>query len=389
MIAKNIIPASEEFDVACQLDSLKRYLKLKHWLLEHSDENSLVYTGPVDDLNQSIRLILPTSIAFTDAPSMIFKAVNLLSAIERCSFDSMRQTIKNSSSDFLRPRILMPLNNSNISLDVANTIIGNLHSLIYDAACLEEDFQPFFAKRRSIGKKYVDRCRFGQTFVGSYGLTIEMPIAPSSPENEAQTPFERRIMIRIARGLHAIRKASQEADVSVLTNTYKQGFNANSYETMQSLMDALQDCQIEFAFTWSPEYVVPTELTNISTIRLVPASVRPFLESAAKFLRSSSESQDTVVTGKIIQLKGNQEEPDEGEDIDSSNGHGTIVIKWENEKGKPCHIRATLSQEDYRLACDAHRDDLVISIKGKPEKLKKYLKLTSPTDFKVKKAIAE
>jgi hypothetical protein len=386
MILKNTMPRfPAQPSSICQLDALKRYLKLRNWILEDLNESSLTYTGPVDDLDQSIRLVLPTSTEFQDAPSMIAKAIKLLSAIEQCSVDSMCQAVMNSSSDFLRPRILTPSNNSNISLDAAKTIISNLHGLVYYSACLEEDSQPFFARGRSIGKKYVDRCRFGQTFPGSYGVTIEMPMAPSSRESVEQMPFERRIMIRIARGLHTIQKASQEADVSVLTNAYNPGFNANLYETMQSLMQSLQECQIEFAFTWSPEYIVPPELVNMPAIRMTPASVIPFLESAAKFLRRSSESQDAIVIGKIIQLRGSEEVSEEGDDLDSSGGHGTIVIEWETEKGRRCLIRAVLSQEDYRLACNAHRDDLEISIKGKPEKPGKYLILTSPADFRVLK----
>ena len=60
-----------------------------------------------------------------------------------------------------------------------------------------------------------------------------------------------------------------------------------------------------------------------------------------------------------------------------------IVIEWEPEKGKPCLIRVFLSQEDYRVACDAHRDGKLISIRGKPEKPGKYLILTSSADFKI------
>lgn len=150
-------------------------------------------------------------------------------------------------------------------------------------------------------------------------------------------------------------------------------------------MHSLHECQIEFAFTWSPEYLISQDLANISAIRLVPASVIPFLESAAKFLRRSSESQDTIVTGKIIQLRGSEEINEEGDDLSASNGHGMIIIEWETEKGRPCLIRAVLSQEDYRLACDVHRDNQVISIKGKPEKPGKYLILTAPSDFRVLK----
>ncbi len=369
---------------ACRLDALKRFLKLKNWSLTDSNEVSLVYEGPLDDVNRPIRLILPSNGEFTDSPFMISKALNLLSAIEGCSIQSMCQTIMNLGCDFLRPRIITPSNVANISLVLAKKVINDLHGLVYDSACLEEDAQPFFAKRRSIGKKYVERCRFGQTFPGSFGLTVEMPISPPSSENKELVPFERRIMTRIARGLIAIRKSSQEADVSILTNDYKQGFNANLYETMQDLMESLQDCHIEFGFSWSPEYALPQEVANVSMVRLVPDSVLPFLETANKLLRRSSESQDAIIIGKIVQLRGEGRiGEEEFDDLDGSNGSRMIVIDWETEKGKSSLIRVFLSSEDYRSACDAHRDGKSISIKGRPEKPGKHLILTSPTDFKV------
>jgi len=75
---------------------------------------------------------------------------------------------------------------------------------------------------------------------------------------------------------------------------------------------------------------------------------------------------------------------EELDDLESfSNDSGIVVIEWETERGKPRLIRAELSQEDYRLACDAHRDEKIISIRGKPEKPGKYLILTSSTDFRV------
>ena len=60
-----------------------------------------------------------------------------------------------------------------------------------------------------------------------------------------------------------------------------------------------------------------------------------------------------------------------------------IIIERETERGRSSLIRATLSPEEYRSACDAHRDGKTVSIKGKPEKPGKYLILTSPSDFKI------
>jgi hypothetical protein len=364
----------------CNLDALKRYLKLKNWSLIDSNDGCMTYVGPLDDLQRSIRVVLPSSTEYVDTPFLVAKVLNVLAVLERRSVESVYQTIMDQTCDFLRPRIFTPSNAPDISLLLATRVINHFYHLIYDSACLEEDMQPFFSKRRNIGKKYAERCRFGQTFMGSFGFVIEMPISPASSPNCEHVPFERRIMARLARGFAAIRKASEEADVSILTKEYKQGFNANLYETMLELMESLQDYQVEFSFAWSPEYVIPADLKNLNAIRFIPTSILPFLESAAKHLRRSNESQDALVVGKIIQLRDSKMGEDEIEDLENASSNGIITIEWE---GKSCHIRAHLSPEEYKIACNAHRDRKTISIKGKPEKLGKYFILTTPTEFKI------
>lgn len=366
-----------------RLDTLKRFIKLKNWqLVATPNDKLLIYEGPVDDNNHPIKLALPTSQEFEDAPSMILKALRLLAEIESCSVKAMGEKIMSLGSDFLRPRIISTSSSSSISYAMATKVIKELSGLIYYSACLEEDAQPFFAKGRKIGTQFLERCRFGQTFYGSFGITIEMPISPPH-EISAPTPFERRIMMRIAHGIIAIRKAVHQADVSILTNDYKQGFNANLYETMTDVLQSIQDCQLEFSFAWSPEYSLSEELQSLKPVRFTRDSFLPFLESAAKTLRQSSESQDTLVTGKIVQLRGNRIEKEELDDTDAFDDDRMIVIEWEAENGKLTLIRSFVSTEEYKLACDAHRDGKCISIRGKPEKLGKYLVLTSSSDFKI------
>jgi hypothetical protein len=110
-------------------------------------------------------------------------------------------------------------------------------------------------------------------------------------------------------------------------------------------------------------------------------SILPFLESAAKTLRRRSESQDTMIMGKIVQL--HRENGTEKEELDDSDNHRMAVIEWEAENAKQTFIRVYLSSEEYRVACDAHRDGKFISVRGRPEKLGKYLILTASSDFKV------
>lgn len=367
----------------CNLDALKRYLKLKNWSLADSTNGCLTYVGPLDDLQRPIRVVLPSSTEYVDTPFLVAKVLNVLAVLEKRSVESLCQTIKDLTCDFLRLRIFTPSNAPNISLPLATKVINYFYHLIYDSACLEEDAQPFFPKRRNIGKKYAERCRFGQTFMTGFGFVIEMPIPPPSTEDREHVPFERRIMVRLARGFNAIRKASEEADLSILTNDYKQGFNANLYETMLELMESLQDYQVEFSFAWSPEYLTSPDLKNLNAIRIVPSSALPFLESAAKHLRRSYESQNAIVVGKIVQLRGGETEEDEIEDLETTSSNRMITIEWEIDRGKSCLIRAHLSPEEYKIACNAHRDGKTISIKGKPEKLGKHFILTASADFKI------
>ena len=87
---------------------------------------------------------------------------------------------------------------------------------------------------------------------------------------------------------------------------------------------------MEFSFAWSPEYNLPSELKAMPILRLTSESVLPLLESAAKALRRSSESEDTVITGKIVQLRG--EISDEGDDLEVPDNK-MIVIERETEQG--------------------------------------------------------
>src|SRR5271154_6423353 len=94
------------------------------------------------------------------------------------------------------------------------------------------------------------------------------------------------------------------------------------------------------------------------------------VQSRDKYLRKNYESQDALVTGKIVQLRGDSKIGEEEiEDLKIVANNRMMIIEWETEKGKCCLIRAHLSPDEYKIACDAHRDGKTISIKGKPEKL--------------------
>ena len=370
-----------------RLDLVKRFLRARGWeRVDQLNDNLVLYQGPLDDTKRPISIALPATGNAIDNKQMIAKALNLIAAIEDKSIVEVSEEIANLGSDFLRPKIISPANAPSLPLMEIKSTIDNLTNLIKYSACMEEDNQPYFPKSKRIGRIMAEKCRFGQTFIGSFGMSIEMPIPPPSSDISKQIPFERRLMERIARGLMTIHRAVKEADPKVLTLDLERGFNANLYEAMQKLIEVVPNGQMEFSFSWSIEYPLAEDLKSAYKMRFSAIEISPFLESAAKTLRTCSESEEIVIQGRIIQLQADSLLADE--DIEESESLGNedsrlIVVNWENEKGKFTSIRIPLTIDQYRRACDAHRDEKKISIVGIPEKKRRFLYLTSTKDFKV------
>ncbi len=102
--------------------------------------------------------------------------------------------------------------------------------------------------------------------------------------------------------------------------------------------------------------------------------------AAAKSLRAVTESQETAIIGKIIQLKA--ESLDSDDEAGDSDGR-QVIIAWDIGNNRKVNIKVSLSPENYRTACDAHKDNKTVSVMGRPEKVGKSWVLTSPASFAI------
>ncbi len=329
------------------------YIRKAGWTkLEHPNPSLLVYQYERnDDYNNQIKLVLPNGNDYRDAVAKIHSVAKLIAALEQVSVSDIVQKIKNRSLDIFPQRIYSSARLTSLPLELAPLVISRLRDLVYYAACAEEDNQPYFAKGRKIGKEYTHKCRFGHTFQGSFGLTIEMPLPPSTltllPDIEA-SPLERRVMERIVRGLQFAVKGVRESDIGIMTSNYEQGFNANLCEVMKELTEDLDDFNLEYSMLWSPEFNASADVSSFSNIIIEPSVFRPYFEAAAKSLRAVTESHETKIIGKIIQLKAESIDTDD----DSSDSDGRqAIIAWDIGNNRKVNIKVSLSPENYRAHC--------------------------------------
>lgn len=372
---------------------ISRFLRNKGWKKEEfPNDNLLFFTSNIqDDNGKAISLLIPNGSDFSDGEKRIISAVELLAAIDNIPFEKMVYAIKNQGSDIFEQRIFGPANLNSIPLEFMPDIMKCLRDLVFYSACLEDDPSPYFERKRKVGREYTAKCRFAHTFPGSFGLRIEMPLPPNSQEilpfsdDEKEVvssePMERRIMKRIYNGLLLSIQGVNEGNVSLITDNYQNGFNANLCETMESLTELFPEYNFGYRINWSSEYKIPTKYIRKEEISIQAGQYSQFFESAAKTLRAKGESQQTTISGKIVSLHAIPEDDDDDEEQAPVFSGQYIVIEWSREDNKKTRIKASLSFEDYKKACDAHKEGRTIHLSGIPEKDGKSFVLRNASNF--------
>jgi hypothetical protein len=356
------------------LPSIFRYLQFNGWnQIAHPNQRIALFEQ--SDAGGKTRVLLPISAELADSKERIADALLKLSEFYRSPLDVLIQQITRTASDFLKARLFVSdeTRNETVSLEAASEIVWHLRNLVGYTACVQKDPRPFFAKASGLAKDFAEHCRFGHTFRGSFGFSVECPISlPDQPNlfGTAETiPFERQVIERIAFGILDTNKAVIDDDTTPLVNNYKRGFNANVCEVLTKTYEAADGLSLDIEVAWSPELKPSVEIARPRLI--LDGRSYTFLKTAAKELQKVDEPLPTVITGKIVALR--RDEPDE----DQTQFERFVTMDWEIEKGTTIKIRVPLGPVEYRTACDAHKEGVRIRVSGTPRKEGKFWVLTA------------
>lgn len=334
-----------------------------------------------------INIIIPSKETFEDYYLRLEESIRLLSEIENKPVTDVIEEIMKPNVDKLQIRVISDIaTEGSIPLSYAATFVANLRELIVSAACAEENPEPYYNRALKNAIKYADSVRFGQTQKGSFIATIEsyvpLKAANFSPNEvsheveEEQIPFQRRVMQRIQYGIAQLETAIMDGNIDlVIKDGYKTGLTANMCESLLKLKSDTSDMKFEYKMNWSPILPAPK---NIPDKVLIERNGFELLETISRKYRGEIESTKRNVTGYIIGLSA--DELDE-EDEDGAKRVATIKVNEENDNVKK--IKVQLSLNDYRIACDAHKDSKQVEVDGILERDGKQWRLTKVQNFKL------
>ena len=357
-----------------------RYLAHGGWKrCEHKNPNIIYLESPEAEDGSFYSVVLPRSQNYSDFIERAYLALEQISLFEKKSIESVYERIVRWDIDILKARIFKRDSGiDSIPLKLASEIVDNLKSLIGASAYSEIEPLKCFPKLGSAAKEFVDHCHFGHTYRGSFGLAIECQIPDidqlAFDANLQEKPFERKVLERLAIGYSNLDSAISEDSADPLLESYKNGFNANMLESLVTIYEKLDMLSIDYEFDWTAE--LAPEVGVISHPFRFDGRAHEIAKFAAKELSKEDPSESKTVKSYIVSLKS---EMPPTEEIQERFEH-IVTLRWEKEKGMFVNLRVPLPPEEYRKACDAHKNGRKIIVVGIPEKQGKFWILTNPSD---------
>jgi hypothetical protein len=341
-----------------------RYLKATGWKPGKRGDRYSLFLLPLE--GDELELVVPND---SDGPRNLENVIRTLSQLEEKSEETIVFAIRSVGFDVVRSRLPDQLvRDDSIGLDVAAEYIKSTRRLFAASATVEMKPQQHFARLRKEAIAYANTCRFGHTFRGSFGFTIESPIVETNQKTidgiQPSPPFERRVVQRLANGLAAVEEATREARPEIVADQYRSGLNANMCEELTYLFSIAKSTSVMFDFTWSPEWKPAIELREHSAFRLAPPGIA-IIEEAARKLRVLEKQQQKVVYGLVTTLRS-EDNPSDQSGLASDR---EIVVRWLSDDHGTLNVHIVLPAAEYLQAVKAHHDGKAISVSGTLEKV--------------------
>lgn len=333
--------------------------------------------------DEEIELVIPRDSESSDFERRLRDAITTLSQVEQKEPDQIVAAIHSFGFDVVQSRIPSELVlNDSIHLENAKNYVSGMKDLLAITATTEIKPLAFFGRINKNAQEYSDKCRFGHTYRGSFGFTIESPLSVNSERTlfgpELTPPFERRVVQRLAIGIQQVCQAVDMGDLGLLRESFRSGFSANGCERFAGLIHDTAYSGMSFAFSFSPDLAVPADLKQKTEFFVGPKHV-DMARAAAQVLRGVSLEIPTEVHGNVVRLQ-NEADPS---DLSPPTGEGEITVLHSSEDFGDIHLRVVLSPAEYLKAVEAHRFGRPVKLRGSLVRHGRYWYLRNPSQLTI------
>lgn len=311
---------------------------------------------------------IPTSRELSDYNEAMYAAVENIAKSTNKSNEQVILELLNPLSDIIRVRVFSPeINSGSIFVEDAIRLYENSRKLLMAAAMdIKTPRRVHLGRPDSAIQEFVSNCRFGQTEIGSYVVSVVCPFADIdsgryrqlslfSDVQEAQNSITRNVTNKLMKSIKLIKDSIDEGNLDSTIDESLSSENAISatfLEALNAIGIYRENTQVDISVKWAP--TIKNYEQDSETVTLTHDYYEP-IDALVKKMKNL-EDKNIVFIGKISSLHS-------AIDIDKR-VNGTITLVTVDEFGRLLKAKLSLPREFYDLAISAHKAGKFVKVTG-------------------------
>ena len=325
------------------------------------------------------QILLPINIEFIDYSRRIKELIEKLSKIENRNEIEIFNELLLPASDVIRFRIdNKDTKSGNLPLMDGINLLPNVKQMLYASAMSLKKPNTYFKmlKDKDV-EKFINSCMWGQTERGSFVASVICPIDQqmSVTMDKRANNFGRETTLNLMNSLNNITNAidSHAKEGTIDKYIKDEKFNYNFCNALMELQPEDKDSNISVSATWAPEDKPKVSVPSQVIVRKYHYEQLPKI---VERIRPKDKPKYEEFVGKVSALVG-QEDKNEKLIL------GDVILSLLGRDDRIIRARVFLNRIDYERACDAHKKNNTISIKGALSWGERIRRLEKYSDFKV------
>lgn len=222
----------------------------------------------------------------------------------------------------------------------------------------------------------LNRFKLAQTEKGSFILNVDIEVVDENNEQtvlagcDIPVPFEHKVIERIGTAIGQVdaivqnqRQLNETAE-----NAFEDGITANMCDAFLKMRPISDTDKVAATIRYASSL-----MNRTGRIEQIEMRANHFLviDELAKIYRDKVAIQEVTLTGMIRSLSKRTE----------SDGNLKTIRLYTTFDGSPRTVTISLTDAQYRIACDAHRDELEVSVSGELDMSERYWVMNNVTGF--------
>lgn len=353
-------------DMTLKLNPLAvaRYLAETNWKLYPIKRKDIkIFQYKSENLFEQVTV--PLDKMLRDYKTTMYDTICKIAYVETKSVEQLMLYLLNPNTDILKIRVdKKEVEAGNILFDDAIQLYDNAKKLL--AATALDVINPkkiHYGRNDESVQKFLSQCRFGQTEIGSYVVSVVCPFAELSEtegyrqlsifsdEEQCANSLTRKVTNRLMTNVATIKWEVDNGNLDSLAN-YDNPISSNFYEALTGLGMNTEDTTVEFMAEWSP--TVQSNRCEYNRISLTNDYYEPIKAVVTKIKQCTNAR--TEIVGKIKDLKAAP--------VIDNRENGTIVVVYVGDNARAKSVTVKLDRDDYDKAVMAHQHGKAVKVVG-------------------------